>query len=191
MNKDLKTVFVKVEASRGAATGAGSTTTLIDANQSWVADKVKIGQVIRMISGSNVGEESKITGIDTGTDTATVSPAFSTATAIDDRYEIITDGGAMTSKSDVLAWMFPSGTAEAGSGPTTIIDVASNGSGEWANKGYEVGQLVYVTGGGGVGGKGVITAIDYTTSTLTITSITGSSSSTTKTTALSRASLDR
>lgn len=176
MKKELTLLLAKVEASRGMAT-SGSTTTIVDINQgdgannAWVSDDgVKVGDkvIINTFAAGTDGEESFITNI-TG-DTLTVSPAFTGAIADGDIYEIIVDGGLTGNEQDFAI----TGTGDAGTNTTTIVDAALNALDGFAHLGIEVDNQVYITGGGGIGGSAVISAIDHANDQFTITpAITG------------------
>lgn len=165
--KKLTLLMAKVEASRGMGTEAGSTSTLIDTNQTWLADGVEVGDriIIKTFTAGSDGEHSFITNINDGTDTITFSsPLLSGATADGDIYEIIVAGGLVANVQDLAI----TGTADAGSDSTTIIDAALNTNDGFAHQGVEVGNQVYITGGGGVEGSAIITAINHGTDTFTI-----------------------
>lgn len=176
LKKELTLLLAKIEAGRGMAT-SGSTTTIVDINQgdgannAWVSDDgVKVGDkvIINTFAAGSDGEESFITDI-TG-DTLTVSPAFTGAIADGDIYEIIVDGGLAGNEQDFAI----TGTGDAGTNTTTIIDAALNALDGFAHLGVEVDNQVYITGGGGIGSSAIISAIDHANDQFTITpAITG------------------
>lgn len=163
MLKRLTLLLAKIEASRGMATG-GSATTIVDANQgdgannAWVADDgVKVGDkvIINTFAAGSDGEFSYITDITA--DTLTVFPAFTAAIADGDIYEIIVEGGLAGNEQDFAI----SGTGDVGSDTTNLVDAALNALDGFAHLGIEAGNQVYITGGGGIGGSAVISAVDH------------------------------
>jgi len=72
----------------GAATVAGSTTTLIDSTNRIEPDSTHVNRYVRFTSGANAGQERLVTAFVRSSATVTLAPALANATAQSDSYEI-------------------------------------------------------------------------------------------------------
>jgi len=146
-----------------SATAAGSTTTLVDAGrlQMPYANKRNwLGSYVRMISGTsaNIGQVRQVQSYDPNTGTVGVSPAFPSATADEDEYEMWNTSVPPQTVTNLLDRLIsqPDGLAL----PTYSLlsevpdfDMEQSGTAAWAATNATIAKVPWTAAQRGISGK--------------------------------------
>ena len=163
----LQQVFVKEEFAWGLITGTPAVDSFIDENND-LATQVRqlsdlIGLKLVFETGTYKDTVVDITAYDDATKEISFSPSLAGVPSIGNKYHVVLAGSRRTTPTDNLNWMFLSGTADAGSDSTSIVDPTGNTNGAWVKNGFKVGYQVWTALG-----SAPITAINYSTSTISV-----------------------
>ncbi len=146
--------------SVGTADAGSTTTSLVDVGNTWVADGVAVGDIVRFVSGTAAGASGVVTAVGA---TLTISAAqpFHVAPAAGDEYEIVRPTGA----TPLIGHTRFSGGATGGT-TTTLVDASE----AWAAGRVTVGDFVRFNTGNLAGTIAQVSRVDPTTDTITFTS---------------------